>query len=78
MLRLSFFFLLSHSHQETEFIFSGQTCKRFLPLQLMTFGLLLVDVDIEHLVSGVDLSSTLLVSPDLLLQTLLVEGLILC
>ena len=44
----------------------------------MTFGLLLVDVDIEHLMSGVDLSPALLICPDLLLQTLLVEGLILC
>ena len=67
MLRLSFLFLLPHPHQETELVFSGQTCESFLSLKLMTFRLLLVDVDIEHLVSGVDLAPALLVSPDLLL-----------
>ena len=78
MLRLSFLFLLSHPYQETELVLCGQACECFLPLQLMTFSFLLVDVDIEHLMSGVDLSPTLLICPDLLLQTLLVEGLILC
>ena len=77
MLRLSFLFLLSHPYQETKLVLCGQACKRFLPLQLMTFGLLLVDVDIEHLVPGVDLAPALLISSDLFLQTLLVEGLIL-